>query len=83
MAVYYRQIEDMGRKAFQRLCRGKGIVHVRITRRERMEGCGGIDDGVLEEDADMCRLTITQTFLKRKFNQRTKGVFYQEKYLLL
>ena len=48
-----------------------------------MEGCGGIDDSVLEEDADMCRLTITQTFLKRKFNQRTKGVFYQEKYLLL
>jgi len=35
MAVYYRQIEEMGRKAFQRLCRGKGIVHVRITRRER------------------------------------------------
>ena len=48
-----------------------------------MEGCGGIDDSVLEEDADMCRLTITQTFLKRKFNQRTKGFFYQEKYLLL
>jgi len=69
MAVYYRQIEEMGRQAeikreeglkgknwrlkglkrmkrgvisengkqfvaeaFQRLCRGKGIVHVRITR---------------------------------------------------
>ena len=36
MAVYYRQIEENGEEGFfQQLCRGKGIVHVRITRRER------------------------------------------------
>ena len=56
---------------------------MRITRREREWKDVEELTMVLEEDADMCRLTITQTFLKRKFNQRTKGVFYQEKYLLL
>jgi len=61
-----------GGRLFSDYAGGKGIVHVWITRRER--GWKDVEEltMVLEEDADVCRLTITQTFGKEKRQIRIK-----------